>query len=178
MAYIRQIEPAEATGDLAIFYAGLVERAGAVPNIVKLASLTLPAMKAAQDLYQSVLYNDSTLTTVQKEMVATLVSWINGCAYCVEHHGAALDDAAGQPGLAARVVQHRWEDLDPLTTALLAFGEKLTSAPASMSAQDVETLRSHGLMDKDLLDLVQLPCYFNYTNRLATALGVDPEPAR
>jgi uncharacterized peroxidase-related enzyme len=178
MAYIHQIEPAEATDDLAAFYDGLVERIGSVPSIVKLASLTLPAVKAAQDLYQSVLYNDSALTMVQKEMVATLVSSINGCGYCVEHHGAALDDAAGQPGLADRVVQHRWQDLDPLTTVLLAFGEKLTRAPAAMSARDVEALRSHGLMDKDVLDLVQVISYFNYTNRLATALGVDPEPVR
>jgi len=81
MAYIRQIEHAEATGELKVFYDNLAEIAGGVPNIVKLSSLKLPAMKAAQDLYQSVLYHESGLTMAQKEMVSTVVSVINGCGY-------------------------------------------------------------------------------------------------
>ena len=81
MAYIRQIEHSEATGELKTFYDDLAEIAGGVPNVVKLAGLKLPAMKAAQDLYQSVLYHDSGLTMAQKEMVSTVVSVINGCDY-------------------------------------------------------------------------------------------------
>jgi hypothetical protein len=75
MAYIRQIEPADATGELKKFYDNLAEIAGGVPNIVKLSSLKLPAMRAAQDLYQS------GLSMAQKEMVSTVVSVINGCGY-------------------------------------------------------------------------------------------------
>ena len=81
MAHIRQIEHSEATGELKTFYDDLTDIAGGVPNIVKLGSLKLPAMKAAQDLYQSVLYHDSGLTMAQKEMVSTVVSVINGCDY-------------------------------------------------------------------------------------------------
>ena len=81
MAYIRQIEHADASGELKEFYDNLAEIAGGVPNVVKLSSLKLPAMKAAQDLYQSVLYHESGLSMAQKEMVSTVVSVINGCGY-------------------------------------------------------------------------------------------------
>jgi len=40
----------------------------------------------------------------------------------------------------------------------------------------VETLRKHGLTDRDILDAVQVISYFNYINRVADALGIDPEP--
>ena len=73
MAYIRQIEHADATGDLKAFYDALFEIVGSIPNIVKLSSLKLRAASAAQDLYQSVLYHDSGLSMEEKEMVATVV---------------------------------------------------------------------------------------------------------
>jgi len=37
-------------------------------------------------------------------------------------------------------------------------------------------LRKLGLTDRDILDAVQVIAYFNYINRIANALGVDPEP--
>ena len=81
MAFIRQIEHSEATGELKKFYDALAEVAGGVPNIVKLSSLKLSAMSAAQNLYQSVLYEESGLSREQKEMVCIVVSGINGCEY-------------------------------------------------------------------------------------------------
>ena len=40
----------------------------------------------------------------------------------------------------------------------------------------METLRKHGLSDRDILDAVEVTAYFNYINRVADALGIDPEP--
>ncbi len=176
MAYIRQIESDDATGELAEFYADLTEIAGGVPNIVKLSSLKLPAMRAAQDLYQSVLYHDSGLTMVQKEMVAVIVSVTNGCVYCFEHHGHSLTELTGDEALTEQVIDDfRRADVDSATMALLEFADQLTRRSPSMTEDDVEAVRGHGFSDEDVLDLVQLVSYFNYTNRLATGLGVDPE---
>ncbi len=56
------------------------------------------------------------------------------------------------------------------------FAEMVTRAPAALSARHLETLRRHGLSDRDILDAVEVIAYFNYINRLADALGIDPEP--
>lgn len=45
-----------------------------------------------------------------------------------------------------------------------------------MRPQDLDTLRKHGLSDRDILDAVEVISYFNYINRIADALGIDPEP--
>ena len=130
MAFIRQIEPADATGELKEFYDALAEIAGGVPNIVKVSSIKPAAIKAAQDLYQSVLYHDSGLTMVEREMVATLVSTINGCAYGVDHHGAALGELVGSASLPSRIgFSFRQAGLDERQTAILEFTDKLPGWP-------------------------------------------------
>lgn len=60
--------------------------------------------------------------------------------------------------------------------ALCEFAEKLTLSPAKMTREDSDRLRSVGLADRDILDAVEVISYFNYINRIADALGVDPEP--
>jgi len=60
--------------------------------------------------------------------------------------------------------------------ALCEFAEKLTLTPAKMTSDDCSRLRSVGLNDRDILDAVEVISYFNYINRVADALGIDPEP--
>ena len=60
--------------------------------------------------------------------------------------------------------------------ALCQYAEKLTRAPSAMTAADLEPLRAAGLSDAAILDAVEIIAFFNYINRVADALGVDPEP--
>ncbi len=62
-----------------------------------------------------------------------------------------------------------------MDAALCAYAEKLTLQPAAMDAVDVELLREAGLDDRGIHDATQVISYFNYINRIADALGVEPE---
>ena len=53
---------------------------------------------------------------------------------------------------------------------------RVTRTPDAVRRRDVETLRECGLTDRDILDAVEVISYFNYINRVADALGIDPEP--
>lgn len=174
MAYIRQIEPAEAAGEVKVFYDEFAEVAGGVPSIVKVSSLKLSAMRASRDLFRSVLHHESGLSMLQKEMVATLVSSLNGCVYCVRRHAASIGELSNDAALPAQI-QSNYEQaaVESETMLMLRFAEKLTRRPESMSEEDVATLRKASMTDEDILDLVQLVAYFNYITRTATALGVD-----
>ena len=66
--------------------------------------------------------------------------------------------------------------LPPRSKALAKFAELVTRKPASVCKRDIDALRKHGLSDRDILDTVQVIAYFNYINRVADALGIDPEP--
>src|SRR4051812_49413305 len=69
--------------------------------------------------------------------------------------------------------------LSPLSDsdrAMLRFAVKLTRTPSAMTREDVEALRAAGLDDTAIHDVVQVTGFFNYYNRLADGLGIDPEP--
>jgi uncharacterized peroxidase-related enzyme len=60
--------------------------------------------------------------------------------------------------------------------ALCDYAVKLTREPASVGLADIEALRAHGWDDAAIHDAIQVIAYFNYINRIAEAVGVDPEP--
>ena len=58
---------------------------------------------------------------------------------------------------------------------LCAFAAKLTHNPSQMTPADLNILREQGFDDRALHDATQVISYFNYINRIADALGVEPE---
>ena len=63
-------------------------------------------------------------------------------------------------------------------SALLSYAAKLTVRPADICPADVEALRSGGVTDLEILDLVQVTGYFAYANRIVAGLGVQLEAGR
>jgi uncharacterized peroxidase-related enzyme len=74
-------------------------------------------------------------------------------------------------------VAHDWKsaELAPADRALCVFAEKLTKDPGAMTPADLDALRAEGLGDVAIHDATQVIAYFNYINRVADALGVEPE---
>ena len=59
--------------------------------------------------------------------------------------------------------------------AIVAYALKLTRNPRGMRRADVEALRAAGLSDAEILEVALVTAYYNYTNRVAEGLGVEPE---
>jgi uncharacterized protein YqeY len=69
----------------------------------------------------------------------------------------------------------RQAPLAAVDQALCAYAEKLTRTPHEMTEADLAALRQHGLDDRAIHDATQIIGYFNYINRVADALHVEPE---
>jgi uncharacterized peroxidase-related enzyme len=92
-----------------------------------------------------------------------------------------MEAAAADSFVAAIKTDWRKAQLAPADRALCEFAEKLTRSPGAMARADVVQLRAHGFDDRAVHDAAQVVSYFNYINRVADALGTDPEdfyPAR
>lgn len=91
--------------------------------------------------------------------------------------GPALPDGTGLDAFVHQAVRD-WRALpiSPAVMALLAWAEKMTRSPAGCDASDIAALRESGWGDEDIHDAAQVVSYFNYINRIADSLGVDPEP--
>jgi uncharacterized peroxidase-related enzyme len=60
--------------------------------------------------------------------------------------------------------------------ALCDFAVLLTRAPAAVRREHVDELRAHGWDDAAIHDAIQVIAYFNYVNRVAEGVGIEPEP--
>jgi uncharacterized peroxidase-related enzyme len=95
----------------------------------------------------------------------------------MEAHGEDLRVELGDAALAEQIKQdYHVAKLAPRQKALCEFAEKLTRAPAESRREDLDALRARELTDRDILDAVEVIAYFNCINRVADALGIDPEP--
>jgi uncharacterized peroxidase-related enzyme len=81
VAWIKMIEPEEATGKLKEEYDRAVQRAGRAFNILKVQSLNPPVLHASMEMYLAAMYGPSGLSRAEREMLATVVSWANDCFY-------------------------------------------------------------------------------------------------
>ncbi len=59
--------------------------------------------------------------------------------------------------------------------AMCDFAVKLTLFPGQMSADEIEQLRGVGWSDEQIQHATQVIGYFNYINRVAEGLHVEPE---
>jgi AhpD family alkylhydroperoxidase len=192
MSWIHTIETDAATGDLATLYKRIAGPGGAVDNILLAHSLRPHTMEGHMGLYKSVLHHrENTLPKWYLELVGVWTSRINGCGYCVAHHGAGLLrllrrerretgaelHAALLVGLAAL---EAGAEVDAAFGKLLTFAQgagldyatKLTRDPGAMELSDVDVLREAGWSDGEVLELNQVTSYFNYANRTVLGLGV------
>ena len=150
---------------------------GFVPNVFRAQALNPEQFLAWWNYFNLLVNREGTLTNAEREMLAVVVSGANRCVYCEVSHGAALRSYLGDPIKADTIaVNWRHARLNPREETLCAYAEKLTLRPAEMTGADLEPLRSAGLSDEQILELVQVVGMFNLTNRVSSALGFVPNP--
>jgi len=82
MPWIEIKHPDEATGLLKQIYAGALRRAGKLFNVITIQSRRPRVLRASTQLYVELMHSDdSGLSRVQREMIATAVSRANACHY-------------------------------------------------------------------------------------------------
>lgn len=81
----------------------------------------------------------------------------------------------GDDGAIVLAVARDWRSapLEEDERAMLAFAEKLTVAPHTITEADAAGLHAAGFSDIDILDITLLTCYRHFINRLSDALGVE-----
>ena len=58
---------------------------------------------------------------------------------------------------------------------LCKFAEKLTITPNKINKNDIDSLKTFEFNEIEISEIVQVISYFNYINRVADGLGLEPE---
>ena len=153
------------------------EKIGFVPNVLRAYLFDIGKFDIFMATYNDLMLGDSGLTLLEREMIAVVVSSINRCWYCQVAHGATVRALSGDPALGeAMVMNWRAARLDARQTAMLAFAEKVTKASDEITEADRKTLRDQGFTDRDIFDIAAVTGFYNMSNRVASATGMEPNP--
>jgi uncharacterized peroxidase-related enzyme len=178
MSWIKTVPYDQSTGKLRRLYDRVKGPGDNVDNIMMAHSLRPHSMEGHMVLYKNVLHH--TGNTIPKWFLETIGVWVsllNACEYCVEHHFAGLkrlleDDrraVAIRAAFEARLPETA--PLDAAQRAALEYVARLTLEPASVSQDDLATLRKAGFNDGEILEINQVAAYFSYANRTVLGLG-------
>jgi uncharacterized peroxidase-related enzyme len=181
MTWIATVPYSEAEGRLKTLYDRLKGPNDNVDNIMMAHSLRPHSMEGHMHLYKYVLHHSA--NTVPKSFLETLgvlVSLLNGCAYCVEHHFQGLrrlldNDERANAIRTAFETGSADQAFDTKHLSAVRYAEALTVAPAEMSPALVEAMKSAGWSDGEILEINQVTAYFSYANRTVLGLGVTTD---
>jgi uncharacterized peroxidase-related enzyme len=75
--------------------------------------------------------------------------------------------------LSALRLDYQTTELSAPDRLMLDYAMKLTVAPSSISAADIQALRESGFDDRAIHDICAITSYFAFVNRIADGLGVE-----
>jgi len=158
------------------YFAKCDEKLGFVPNVLRAYAFAPAKLQAFADMYNDLMLADSSLSKLEREMIAVAVSSVNHCYYCLTAHGAAVRQLSGNPALGEQMVMnYRAADgLTPKQVAMLDFADKLTRSPHAIVEADRQALRDAGFSDRDIWDIASVASFFNMSNRMAAAVDMRP----
>lgn len=151
------------------------EKIGFMPNVFRIYSFRPERLSVWLAHHKQLREPTGNLNVAEREMIAVAVSMVNGCLYCLVSHGAALREALGDPVKADRItLDYKRAGLDAKMEAVLDFAVKLTLAPTDCLQQDIKHLESFGLTQEEVWDVIEITAMYNFTNRMASAIGMIP----
>jgi uncharacterized peroxidase-related enzyme len=176
MAWIETIAPDQAEGTLKVLFDSIAASRGGVADVHRVQSLNERALRAHLELYKAVVFQKSSLSRVDRERIAVVVSNANSCDYCIAHHAEAARNAGDDREVVEALQRGEFHDrLSERDRALLSWARKGAQEPAECSQAHIEALLHAGLDDRAILDAALTVAYFAFVNRLVLMLGVDLE---
>jgi uncharacterized peroxidase-related enzyme len=128
------------------------------------------------NLANALLIESSPLTSGERELIASYVSYLNECEFCHLSHSAAVNAHLGDDGATVRCV------IENINTApvsdklkvLLKIAGKVQKSGKHVTPADIEEARLHGAIDEEIHDTVLIAAAFCMFNRYVDGLGTTP----
>jgi len=136
---------------------GVKQAFGAVPNVFKVLAHSPAVLGSYLQFHQA--NQGSSLTDLQREVVALAVSQVNGCEYCLAVHTAI----GGKAGLSAEQLRSA---RDGSLDAYAHFAREVAQQRGNVSDEVLASARDAGLSDAALLGIIAQVTLLTFTNLL------------
>lgn len=130
------------------------------------------SLRERSRLYNAVMFGRGGLPRPERELAATVVSWINGCVYCASVHGRRHAQLTKRAEIIDGLFASGPASLrQPCDRAIAAVAAAVTAG----EGVDTEPLSALGFAPDSIGDVIQVSALFAWANRLMLTLG---EPVR
>lgn len=172
MAWVPEIPEEQASPELRRLYEMIRPDFGFVPPFYKAQGLVPRAIEGQLLIFPAVL-GDGALPQKLKEQIAIVVSGLNTSSYCVASHLDLLRKLGIEKPIGRKLaVDYPNAPVEPNVQALFRFADKLTKSPGDIVQSDVESLRTAGWNDQQIIETVLTAALFNFANRVSIGLGL------
>jgi uncharacterized peroxidase-related enzyme len=152
-----------------------------LPGITSGFAFRPETAKPMRELAEVLLRGPNSLTSGEREMIASFVSTRNDCYFCQTSHRAAAAHNLNRNYALVDAVRFDYERA-PVTEklkALLSIAAEVQKGGKNVTAKHVAEARRHGATDLEIHDTVLIAaafCMYNrYVDGLATYTPTDPE---
>ncbi len=176
MPFIPILEPQHASKEVAAVYDEFHKRMSfpAPPNFIMTQGHSETVVRGTWEAVKNVLVVGR-IPRWLKEMMFVAISNDRGCRYCTAAHIACCRMLGVRREFMEQLVSDVSKLPDPKVRDMILFGLKCSRNPASLTEQDYETLRGHGLDQAEIVELIAMAAFAVYANIIAdaTAMSLD-----
>lgn len=145
------------------------------PGIVGLLDTYTDTGKVLRNLADVLLNkNSDAFSKVERETVASYVSFLNNCNFCYKSHSAIADYLWSSKGQTKKIFNEiENENFSPKNKIeiLLYISKKLQACPQGLIQKDINLLISFNFTPNDINDLILIISSFCMFNRYVDGLG-------
>ncbi len=148
------------------------ERAGRVPAAYRAFAIHSHILQANWNRTKNIL-DQGNIAIETKEAIATRVSKVNGCHFCLLIHKGNLEKL----GISAQEMDaiERGEVENPKLNFILRFVSLATREPEKLTDSDFEQLKEFGHTEEDILEILSVMEMYTGYNKIIVALDLQPE---
>lgn len=176
LGWVPWVEPVPEDQLTDVQRAGLIEAARAASPYFRLLARDPEALRARTLTDLDIFTNEAGgVPRADRELSAAATSRVNGCVFCASVHARAASRLSGRrddvqslldQGIGAELGE-RWD-------AVVAASAALAQTPPAFGTEHIEALRSVGIDDQGVADVIAGAAFFHWANRLMLSLG-EPE---
>lgn len=145
-----------------------------LPGITGLLEYRKDTAVPIRELTQFLLRGDNTLSTTERELIATVVSSGNQCKFCTTAHAATAELLAGDSQVVNQVTKdYRQADVSEKMKALLHIAALTRVSGKNVTAESIEKAKTEGATDVEIHDTVLIAALFSLYNRYVDGLNTS-----
>lgn len=173
MSFIATVSEPDATGEVAEIYTRTVETMGHLPNYTKAFSQRPAVYKAWSGLIGTIRSNMGPRRYELATMGAALTLESTYCS--LAHAEKLIELGSTETEVRALCDPGRWDELDEGERVIVEFAAKVARSAVSITKEDVGRLRSIGLSDAEVFDVVATAAARCFFSKMLDATGTQAD---